>query len=145
MGMRKEAFMKELYHFERVTIPKEFVARKVEITLFLYYALRRNTPVMSGHARDNWRISSRVSHRGNEVGKRTQITRYTATTTARPRSELSIRASLSTVKPEQTIWVYNNVPYLESLADGHSLQAPKGTMIGIPIMETMEFIAARGW
>lgn len=29
-------------------------------------------------------------------------------------------------KPYQMIWVYNNVPYIERLDEGHSTQAPKG-------------------
>lgn len=33
---------------------------------------------------------------------------------------------LNSAKPFKKMWVYNNVPYIEALEDGHSKQAPMG-------------------
>jgi len=77
------------------------------------------TPVDTGRAMNNWVIS---------VGSPSRVV------TDRGGNEGSIKASqtgkavgaLATVAPFSTVWISNNLPYIGSLEEGTSKQAPNG-------------------
>lgn len=158
MGMEWRDFKRDLERFTMEIVPDEFQSRQIEITLYLFDLLQAFTPVDSEHAKRNWRVTMNMDIPSNELGERTQVTRYKAVTTARRVSTANIRAKLGGMMPgskavvgvkkenrgkSTLLWVFNNVKYMSALENGHSKQAPDG-FIHIAIAATREFIKGVG-
>lgn len=79
------------------------------------------TPVDTGRARGNWQASvgTKVD---TEVERADKGGQATATTGA-------IKIGQMQVPYGQTIWITNNVPYIERLEDGHSSDKPDGILV----------------
>jgi len=83
-------------------------------TLEIQYELKRSTPVDTGHARSNWVPSVGAPARGEEPG---------SGGAAQAAGEASIAGYKATAG---SAYISNNVPYIQRLDQGHSLQAPTG-------------------
>jgi alpha-glucuronidase len=96
------------------------------------------TPVLTGHARHNWRpsINEQVDERQDGV--------FGGTTTGEPitaeeRSRWkAVHKQLQAMPLGQTLWISNNVPYILRLESGTwSAKAPQG-MVEITLREVLE-------
>ena len=87
-----------------------------KIVLDLWASITRRTPVDTGRARANWFVSegqptSQVDlHPGAKTGS---IPEPPA-------------PDVSNLKGDQSVFIVNNLPYIEALENGHSKQAPNG-------------------
>jgi len=79
------------------------------------------TPVDTGRARGNWQASV-GSTIDTEVDKSDKGGQSTATAGALEINQMSVPFG-------QTIFITNNVPYIERLEDGHSSQKPDGILV----------------
>ena len=74
------------------------------------------TPVESGRARANWQASPGRPPTGvldeTDMDGRSTVARC--------------RAAIARARPFETIWIVNNLPYVEDLEQGSSRQAPRG-------------------
>lgn len=154
MGMEVKPFMEQLIKFSEEEVPKEWMRREIEVIIFLFERIRYWTPVAEddsewpgfkgGHARANWRVTINTIP-DNIVGKRG--------TPAKLLSESTIRQNLSRIGQgtaskqgrADTIWIFNNVHYVQYLENGHSKQAPAGRMVAMSVEETRNFIRQKGW
>ena len=91
------------------------------------------TPVDTGRARSNWHL---------DVDKPVRTT--TEDTTSQNLEEG--RAASETVKGDDTVYISNNLPYIERLNDGHSKQAPANFVESAAIIARRKIaeIAKRG-
>lgn len=96
------------------------------IALAIFTELVVQTPVDTGRARSNWVVS--LDHATNDP----PFSPYAPgkdgnTAAANASAAIQIgTASMSDRRPEQDIYIVNNLPYIEALADGWSPQAPPG-------------------
>jgi hypothetical protein len=82
------------------------------------------TPVDTGWARNNWAVFIGWNCPTEPIGTRPKDG---IPTTVPP---FDVKGALFKIPDKPVIWVYNNVPYIEVLEDGHSSQAPTGMMQG---------------
>ena len=90
-----------------------------KLALDIYRDVIAGTPVDTGRAMNNWNLSiatpdRSVTEQGGVVN---------AVQTIKQTGALGELASL---KPFQTVWISNNLPYIMELEEGHSRQAPNG-------------------
>ncbi len=147
---------------EKVGIAPAKVTKRIGFDVF--GRIVRKTPVDKGHARASWNISLNqpdrsVAEEVNLVGAggekvvvlknkkalanqviRMVGARYITQAEARQATKktLSGRATNAMrrldVRPGDTIWISNNLPYIVKLEEGHSQQAPQG-MVALSIAE----------
>lgn len=91
---------------KKVTKNVEATVRRVALDLL--GTIKILTPVDTGRARSNWHL---------EVGVRDIVL-------VEPGGDLP--ADVSNYRIDKTIFISNNLPYIQALEDGHSQQAPKG-------------------
>lgn len=89
------------------------------IAFDLYGRIIAKTPVDTGRARASWTIASGSPDR------------TVAAQGGLPAPQIPLGLL---VKPGETIWIANNLPYITALEDGHSKQAPSG-MVALSIEE----------
>lgn len=95
------------------------------------------TPVLTGHARHNWRPSV------NEQVDMEQVGVFGGSTTGEPITAeergrwAEVRKQIRAKPIGQTIWICNNVPYAQRLEHGWSKKAPQG-MVEITLREVLE-------
>jgi len=77
------------------------------------------TPVDTGRAMNNWMIS--VGSPSREVTEKGG-----GSSTISTSKQAEATAGLATVRPFDTVWISNNVPYIGFLEEGSSQQAPNG-------------------
>ena len=84
-------------------------------------AVVKFTPVDTGQARANWRafIQQPLPQFAPQLGKTDRNGSATI-------EEMKSLIGSSRLKPGQTIWISNVLPYIEKLENGYSLQAPGG-------------------
>ena len=103
----------------------------------VYEKVILRTPVLTGHARHNWRPSV------NEQADIEQTGVYGGETTGDPITVAErarwdeVRRTIRKAPVGQTIWISNNVPYAQRLEHGWSLKAPSG-MVEITLREILE-------
>lgn len=97
-----------------------------EVALRIYRGIVEKTPVDTGRARGNWHIS---------VGNPDPYTRETKTRTPLPSEYKKVEQA----KPEDTIYIQNNLPYIKRLEYGSSKQAPQG-MVRLTMQEVSTYI-----
>jgi len=93
-------------------------------------ALRKivlRTPVDTGRARGNWQMSQ-ASPIERELD-RTDLSQDGIDTVTKGQQDLG------ELKPFTPIFIVNNVPYINELENGHSSQAPAGTMVALTMAE----------
>lgn len=99
---------------KKLQIKKSTVVKKV--VLDLWKGITARTPVDTGRARANWFVTqgsptTRVDlHQGAKTG-------------AVPAPELP---DVSGITGDESVFIINNLPYIEALENGHSKQAPAG-------------------
>ena len=118
MDRELQKFQSQLVKFT-ANLPEragELVTKKVAMDVLA--AVVMETPVDTGRARGNWQasVSSPVDSTTDKVDKDGETTTYSET----------IKIDGMSVPQGQTIWITNNVPYIEMLEDGHSPKAPDG-------------------
>lgn len=99
------------------------------MALSIEQALVLSTPVDTGRARANWQVSLDSPAKGEAKTEQGRDSRGRFTKGAYPEPAAVIAKAkevLSTRKPEQNIFISNNVPYIRRLNEGHSAQAPAG-------------------
>jgi len=119
-------FQLDLKHFSEVVTPETHarLCGRIAFRLHQYVVAGcpenpKGTPVDTGWARANWAVfigRNCPTKPIGERGKHRLIFDATTMTIAVPKFPF--------------IWVYNNVPYIEKLEDGHSQQAPTGMVAG---------------
>lgn len=87
-----------------------------EVTLFALNRIVLKTPVDTGLARGNWLVRSRTTEE-----KSTNLDQSGGATIAAAVSHLP-----SIKKAFGTIWIFNNLDYIQFLEEGSSMQAPAG-------------------
>lgn len=139
-----EKFKLDLKHFAEVVVPENHTDLCRRIALNLHANVTNGdpgNPKDTGWSRANW---------GVYIGREGVPTKPMG---AYPESKAGQYAPMSTdtyFKPETIlsirelgkfpfIWVYNNVPYIEVLENGHSKQAPQG-MLESALNETQTFM-----
>jgi hypothetical protein len=95
-----------------VDIAVKLVAVAVNQTVVL------TTPVDTGQARNNWRVSL-----GTPITDTTSEVDPTGTTRIQSNNSVIRRRS---PRARQSIYITNNLPYIEALNNGRSAQAPAG-------------------
>lgn len=109
-------------------LPEDLVlpfTKKVALDAFTRIVHR--TPVDTGRARANWQISPGSPSLRDDAA-------------ANPDASSAVTnqvGELARAKPFETIWISNNLPYIEALEDGWSQQAPSG-MVAITVREILE-------
>jgi hypothetical protein len=118
-------FQLDLTHFAQVVVPENHakLCGRIAFRLHQYVVAGSpgapGTPVDTGWARANWGVFIGRKCPTEPMGVRGQY------------NKLFDAASMTISVPRYPfIWVYNNVPYIEVLEDGHSKQAPTGMMSG---------------
>lgn len=118
------SFSQDLAKFE-VKTEGQAAALVKKIVLELFTRVMKRTPVDTGNARVNWELG--VDEIGNTVATASLV---------EGENQISQQAflvglgELAKYKPGQTIYITNNVNYIEELEKGHSeRQAPQGMVM----------------
>lgn len=128
------SFTSDLAKFE-VKTERQASAVIKKIVLELFIRVMKRTPVDTGNARVNWELG--VDAVGNTVA---------TATTVEGENQISQQAflvglgELAKFKPGQTIYITNNVNYIEYLEEGSSQQAPQG-MVKITALEFQSIVS----
>jgi hypothetical protein len=151
-----DEFSKMLFDFAYNEVPREFIRRQIEITIFLFKRLQKRTPkpprgpdapYVTGHLASNWRVT-RNEPKTNVLGSRKapvqmrtewEIRSYLGKGTIRQGSRSPINVG------EEVILIYNNVRYMKYVANGSSRRAPAGSIVELSLEETKDFITSKGW
>jgi hypothetical protein len=123
----------------KVGVSGTTVAKRVGFDVF--GRIVRKTPVDTGRARASWNISVNQADRSLA---NVQTTVKPGTTITKTLQRRSVKAAVTALqnqtlgtfqmKPGDTIWISNNLPYIVKLEEGHSKQAPAG-MVAVSIAE----------
>lgn len=106
------------------TIPERANDIKTAVALRLLERIVDMTPVDTGRARGNWTVS--VDSPRLDATKRKTKSGSSAV--------MAGAAVIATVTGGQSIWINNNLPYIERLENGYSNQAPAG-MLSVSLAE----------
>lgn len=93
------------------------VVKKLSFDIF--HDVVAGTPIDTGRAMNNWNIA---------IGSPPRLVTQEVGTAAGIAGTKAVRAGsvLNSVKPFDTVWISNSVPYIVALEEGHSKQAPNG-------------------
>lgn len=128
------SFGQQLKQFE-VKVQSQSTAVVKKVVLEMFTRVMKRTPVDTGNARVNWEIGV------NEI-------KSTVATAAAIEGEHQVSAQallaglseLSTFKAGQTVYITNNVEYIQILEDGGSKdQSPQG-MVAITVREFQDIV-----
>jgi hypothetical protein len=122
-------FKADLTFFSKTIVPRDHARFCAKIAMNLHRlvvyqnSLMPEHPVLTGWARANWAAFIGAEPPSTPIGTRppegTRINTIQDPT-----------AMLAAVPNYPMIWIYNNVPYIEALEDGHSKKAPQGMLEG---------------
>jgi hypothetical protein len=137
--MKLEAFRRGLLKQAQRAVEAKAKDAQLAVGQHVYERMIQRTPVLTGHARHNWRpsVNEQVDTEqagvfgGTETGEP-----ITAAERARWRD---VRKAIGAMPLGQTIWISNNVPYAQRLEHGWSQKAPSG-MVEITLREVLEGI-----
>lgn len=93
----------------------------------------KRTPVDTGRAKANWHVELN----NQKTFARDETDKTGASTTA------EVMARISKTKIGDSVFITNNLPYIEALENGHSDQAPAG-MVKVTIAEFKRTVEAAG-
>ena len=125
-------FNKEVTDFGKNVMPNELVKMQKKIVLEALKRLMEKTPVDTGRARGNWQVGI-----GSAVEGSIQENW--------PSDAEAISAGISVLvalPPYSTVWISNNLDYIEILEDGGSQQAPQG-MLALTVAELKQMFKLR--
>ena len=104
----------------------------------VYEKVILRTPVLTGHARHNWRPSVNEQADAEELGVFGGSKTGEPITPDERQRWGEVRRDIRAKPVGQTIWICNNVPYAQRLEHGWSkMKAPNG-MVGITLREVLE-------
>ena len=112
-------FNREVTKFGKTLAPQQFVLFHKKIALLALTGIVMKTPVKTGRARGNWQTTINTPATGDleTVDK----------------SGGSVvnegLASLTSLRPYQIVYITNNLPYIQALEEGSSMQAPVGMVV----------------
>lgn len=109
--MSSFSFSEELKRFAEKADP-EIVVKKVAMDVFRRVILR--TPVDTGRARANWQASIGAPIEGE------------IESTDQNRGIVEAAQVIDNLEGDQSIFLSNNLPYIERLENGYSAQSPSG-------------------
>lgn len=123
------SFKMDLKRFHEVVVPQNHLKLQKRIAVRLHQLIVVKNSNMSRHPTDtawakrNWGCSLGTPGKGvigsyPGKGNKTNI------------QPIDIQSILGGAKPFGIIWIYNNVPYIVKLENGHSKQAPAGMVEG---------------
>lgn len=105
-------------------IPRDVNSVMRKVALVADQALVVRTPVDTGRARSNWLVSL-GSSRSDVIAPYAPSSRAGISESANANAAISQgKAVISRRQPGQTIYISNNVPYIRTLNNGSSAQAP---------------------
>jgi len=114
---------------EKLNIAKAKVVQKV--SLDLWRAITKRTPVATGRARANWNLS---------VGSPSTAVFFEDAKGANSVPEPAA-PDVSEITGEESVFIVNNLAYIEALENGHSAKAPNG-MVKVSMQEVEATIRA---
>lgn len=100
----------------RVAIINETDETRQAITIELFNSVILDTPVDTGRARGNWQTTAKTPAKG----KIERLDQSGSAITADVVNAVSVSAA------DGTLYLTNNLPYIEPLENGHSGKAPAG-------------------
>ncbi|MEK9721878.1 MAG: hypothetical protein VW405_00155 [Rhodospirillaceae bacterium] len=109
-------FLSDVDKFGRKTVPEKLTTLHRKIALQALEGVVNRTPVDTGRARGNWQTTTGRPAIG-EVAGTDQDGGSTVAAGLVP---------LAGLEPFSSVWITNNVPYIEELEHGSSAQAPAG-------------------
>jgi hypothetical protein len=121
-------FNKEMRKASRLFVGEELVLFHKKLALDILRSILKKMPVDTGRARGAWRLT--ISRPSEEVGEGTESIAEVTTMAV---------SELGALRPFQTVWLTNNVPYILELEDGSSDQAPHG-MVSVTLAEAASAI-----
>ncbi|MBE0534772.1 MAG: HK97 gp10 family phage protein [Phycisphaerae bacterium] len=129
-----KAFNDEIRDFTKKMIPAEIVKLQTKIVLEALRRVVMRTPVDTGRARGNWHVT--INRRSDHVnaalrdpdGSKTIADGY---------------AAIKDLPPFSTVWITNNLEYIEFLEHGSSKQAPEG-MVALTVDELRQMFDLKG-
>jgi len=123
-----KGFKRSLKEFaESIDVKVETVVRKISLQAFNGIVLK--TPVDTGRARASWVIGINRPLDSPNFPEDREMSAAEAQTIANRQL-----ATLGRLKPYETVFISNSLPYIETLEDGSSKQAPSG-MVAVTIAE----------
>ena len=128
MATTATGFRLELYAAFREKVDGRVAAVTKKIALEALSRVILKTPVDTGRARANWQTQLRVRPDG-------------VIEAADPSGASAISEGareIGQLKPYDTVYIANNLPYISALNSGHSKQAPQG-MVEVTIAELQAF------
>lgn len=111
-------FNAEIERFSKKILPAQVVTFQKKLVLQALRLLVMKTPVDTGRARGNWQVTIDTP----AEGQRDVMDAQGQATIA------AGLAALESLPPFATVWISNNVDYIEKLEHGSSRQAPEGMM-----------------
>jgi len=115
---------------EQLKIEKARVVQKV--VLDLWTGITRRTPVDTGRARANWFVTEGAPSGNVEHADAKEPNSVPAPTAP----------NVNAITGEKSVFIINNLPYIEALENGHSKQAPNG-MVRLAIQDVENQIATK--
>jgi hypothetical protein len=138
------SFRRKLDKAAQEVVPTIVKEAQNNIAYRLYGSLKWYTPVLTGHARHNWvgtlnkpwdeEIEGVFAEEGETHDPLTGFEKE---------HWASVKSRLMAMPVGQTVWVSNNVPYIQRLENGWSKKAPQG-MVKVTITALLEEARARG-
>jgi len=123
-------FQLDLTHFHEIVVPETHakLCGRIAFRLHQYVVAGSpggpGTPVDTGWARANWAVKVGWTCPTEPIGT------YPGKGNKTDLPVFNAAGAVFTLPKYPFIWVYNNVPYIEALEDGHSGQAPTGVLSG---------------
>lgn len=108
---------------------------RATFAFMIYSSVVKKTPVDTGRARGNWIIS--VGSQVKAKLQRLDKSKYGAEPSSAVRS--TEQSKLDTAKEDETIYISNNLDYIQSLEYGRSRQAPNG-MVGVTLANADSYL-----
>lgn len=137
-ALNLEQFNREVNKFAEVLVPKQFSLFIRGLAFKILRGVVRRTPVKTGRARGNWQVN---------VGSITseELERLDKAGNSTIREGGMALAKLRKNGIGQIIYIFNNVPYIIDLEDGHSQeQAPVG-MVKVTFAELAAGFSTSGF
>ena len=115
---------------------------QIAVGQYVFERLIWRTPVLTGHARHNWRPSVNTQVDEEQLGVYGgNLTNDPITSEERGRWN-DVKREVKAQPLGQTIWICNNVPYIQRLEHGYSMKAPNG-MVSLDLREVLEGVSSQ--
>lgn len=138
MPTNAKQFNAALQEFVKNKVPEELVKLVRLLSLDLLRRVVLKTPVDEGRARGNWQlaIESTTEAEVSTIRNNGEANSSGAASDAAGAVNEALGA-LGSLQPFQTVFVFNNVPYILRLEHGWSKQAPSG-MVALSLQELLQ-------